>query len=1043
MIAATDPTPLNSGADGTNGVGPTVTMLPPTTAQASPPLPNADAAGLRPVQTPDLPPSATVLTVGTGEEFATLSAAIGASQNGDIILVNAGTYTNDFATITTKITIEGVGGMANLVATEAPPNLKGILTVDNDVTIKNLSFSGAAVPDSDGGNGAGIRYEGGQMVLENDVFSDNQDGILASPVIPSLIVNTISIDHSVFSDNGSGTGYTHNLYIGDVSSLDFTNNITEGAVVGHEFKSRALVNTITGNVFQDGPTGTASYSIDLPNGGDDLIENNTIEKGPDATNDAIIHFGGEGIPYAGSSLTIENNSIVNDLGASAVALLNQTAISAVITGNAFTNIASGQIASGPATGTSNTDNDAPLPDINLVGVLPGNTQIFTDNNPHTVVLSTQGAVEGGGGLLTVIDSAGHVVVIGGAGGLDFTEEGGAGGSSITTKAGSVNALILVGQDEVDSEGMDAITVGANNVTGAIGGAAIIADGTGNDNWSVTGTATIHGNGGSPVVALAASARLAMTGSFGYLEVQDNGGVANVNVAQGGATEAISITSGAADLKVYNAMMAVTTASGPQGAVMHLGAGAAQITSAGADTIYAGSGAETIIVSGAATIHAGTGALALYGRADGAGATLYGNGGDYLLGGDTGNITYYGGALASTLDVQLNNNTLIGGTGRLTIKGGSRETITGGAGGIVYSATDGGGANTITTAAGAQDVLTLAAADVVTSRGKDTIYGGSGNQVITLYGNALVIGSTGNSTLSFYGNDSLVGSGQDVCTVNAGAQVAISAGTNDSVHETDAKVDFGVGHGSSAVALSVAGGAASIYGGTQISVTVDTDQAAATQVTLMQGAASVTLNGADTLQGGSGAATVTILAANTNVTGGSGALTVHDYDPATGHVATIHGGSGTLNYDQGGAALTFIGGSGAAVLNGGWGSLSVRGGSGALTVSGGSEGLDLTAGSGRANISMTSGGGSITFGTGASSVQEAGYGQADIFHFVAGSGGGTDVISGLRAGVDQLVFQGVGIASARTAGGSSTITLTDSTQLRLVGVTDLTDVLGKA
>src|SRR5579883_761567 len=117
------------------------------------------------------------LTVGSGQQFSTLSAAISASHNGDTILVQAGTYTNDFATITTDVTIEGVGGMVDLVATQSPPNGKAILTTDANVTIENVTFSGASVPD---GNGAGIRYETGNLVLDNDVFKNNQEGLLAA-----------------------------------------------------------------------------------------------------------------------------------------------------------------------------------------------------------------------------------------------------------------------------------------------------------------------------------------------------------------------------------------------------------------------------------------------------------------------------------------------------------------------------------------------------------------------------------------------------------------------------------------------------------------------------------------------------------------------------------------------------------------------------------------------------------------------------------------------------------------------------------------------
>ena len=58
------------------------------------------------------------LTVGQGQQFSTIAAAVAASHDGDVIAVQAGTYTNDFATINDKITIEGVGRIANRVVDE-------------------------------------------------------------------------------------------------------------------------------------------------------------------------------------------------------------------------------------------------------------------------------------------------------------------------------------------------------------------------------------------------------------------------------------------------------------------------------------------------------------------------------------------------------------------------------------------------------------------------------------------------------------------------------------------------------------------------------------------------------------------------------------------------------------------------------------------------------------------------------------------------------------------------------------------------------------
>ncbi|MDB5446641.1 MAG: putative calcium-binding protein, partial [Phenylobacterium sp.] len=39
------------------------------------------------------------LTVGQGQQYATISAAVAASHDGDLLQVQAGTYTNDFAEI--------------------------------------------------------------------------------------------------------------------------------------------------------------------------------------------------------------------------------------------------------------------------------------------------------------------------------------------------------------------------------------------------------------------------------------------------------------------------------------------------------------------------------------------------------------------------------------------------------------------------------------------------------------------------------------------------------------------------------------------------------------------------------------------------------------------------------------------------------------------------------------------------------------------------------------------------------------------------------
>jgi hypothetical protein len=208
--------------------------------------------------------------------------------------------------------------MVNLVSTVPPPNGKAILVTNTDVTLSNIIFSGVKVPD---GNGAGIRYQHGNLTINNCYFHDNQDGLLAG----ADTTGSITINNSEFSHNGTGSGLTHNLYVGEIGTLTVNGSYFHDAVVGHEIKSRAL-NTIIENSRIFDLSGSASYSIDLPNGGNAVIQNNVIEQGAKSQNPIIIHVGGEAPTYAGTNVRITGNVILNDLHIpSAVAVVNRIA----------------------------------------------------------------------------------------------------------------------------------------------------------------------------------------------------------------------------------------------------------------------------------------------------------------------------------------------------------------------------------------------------------------------------------------------------------------------------------------------------------------------------------------------------------------------------------------------------------------------------------------------------------------------------------------------------------------------------------------------
>ena len=676
------------------------------------------------------------LTVGAGGQYASLAAAIAAANNGDVIAIRGGTtLTNDFSYVTKNITIEGVGGMVNMVATQPPPNQKGILVTEGNVTVKNISFSGVAVSDASGGNGAGIRYDFGNLNVVNCDFHNNQDGILANPD-PT---GSVTIDHSTFANNGSGSGYTHDIYIGEVTKFTLTNSVVASANVGHEVKSRADVTDIENNIIQDGPTGTGSYDIDIPNGGAATVKGNYIEKGPDAQNLNMVHFGGEGIPYANSSLDIENNSFVNDRGSSTVALLNQTLAIATVAGNSFVNVSFSNLVNGGANLTGNVDgNGTPIASVSQGALAPGpGVWIFTDGLDHSLTFTGYGmSAQGGSGHLSITSDWGHETVIGGSGGLTYSDTGPDSqewADVITTAAGSTNVIQVVGGDTINSNGIDTITLGSGNCTIGIRGSARISGGTGSNSFQDQGSLVLAVAGtSSNTVTVAAGAAATVTGTAAYLQGDWSGGNFAFAITQGGTALAESFIGGGGEVKVYNGAANVTLAGGTVPVTVSLTSGDTVLRSLGADVIHVGSGNDTIIVSGNAQIYAGSGTLGVYGRGETGTATVFGNGGSILIDGDGGGIRYVGNGSAAVVTDNLSHTEIDGGSGHISILGGGFiRTIIGGSGGIDVTAPAGG--DVITTAAGSLNTITRLTNSTVYSNGTDSISGVSGTNTVVFSG----------------------------------------------------------------------------------------------------------------------------------------------------------------------------------------------------------------------------------------------------------------------------------------------------------------------
>jgi hypothetical protein len=273
--------------------------------------------------------SAATLEAGQGKRYAIPSEAIAQAEPGDTVAIYPGQYFDCAVVTVPHLTIEGMGAPAEVVLTDKTCQGKAILVIEAPyVTVRNLTLTRARVPDE---NGAGIRMEGGTLTVSGVRFINNQDGILTASG-PTWV---LSVSDSLFEKNGTCKQYcAHGIYAGGIGLLQVRNSVFRATKEGHHIKSRALSTDITGCTIEDGPDGTASYLIEVPNGGSLTVRGSTLEKGPRATNtSAAIVIGSEGVSQPTPEIVVENNDFTNDLPGRTIFVRNLTATEADLRGN--------------------------------------------------------------------------------------------------------------------------------------------------------------------------------------------------------------------------------------------------------------------------------------------------------------------------------------------------------------------------------------------------------------------------------------------------------------------------------------------------------------------------------------------------------------------------------------------------------------------------------------------------------------------------------------------------------------------------------------
>jgi len=234
--------------------------------------------GAPPIQAATHGAAGRTLEVGPGHTLKLPSQASLVARDGDTVLIDPGDYDDCAVWRANRLTI--AARAPGVVFVGKTCQGKAIFVINgNDVTVRGITFTHAAVADR---NGAGIRAQGGNLTVEDSRFIDNEEGILAGWTAGA----TIRVTGSEFRGNGTcQAACAHGIYVGAIGLLEVDDSRFTDTHEGHDIKSRALRTVLRGNDISDGPSGHASYLVDVPNGGDLLMERNTLSKGPHTDNE--------------------------------------------------------------------------------------------------------------------------------------------------------------------------------------------------------------------------------------------------------------------------------------------------------------------------------------------------------------------------------------------------------------------------------------------------------------------------------------------------------------------------------------------------------------------------------------------------------------------------------------------------------------------------------------------------------------------------------------------------------------------------------------
>jgi len=248
------------------------------------------------------------MVVGPGEKITTITEAARLAQDGEVIEIRPGDYHGQPAIwAKNEIIIRGSGARPVMLADGKSAEGKAIWVVrGGKVRIENIEFRGARVASL---NGAGIRFEKGDLTIQSCAFFDNEMGILTA----NSLEQSLEVVDSEFGDAPRHPGDLHHLlYVGGIGKFVLRGSRFSNGYLGHLVKSRARENHILYNMLVDGAGGRASYELEFPNGGLAYVIGNAIGQSAGTDNPSIVAYGAEGRRWPDNALVMAHNTLIND-----------------------------------------------------------------------------------------------------------------------------------------------------------------------------------------------------------------------------------------------------------------------------------------------------------------------------------------------------------------------------------------------------------------------------------------------------------------------------------------------------------------------------------------------------------------------------------------------------------------------------------------------------------------------------------------------------------------------------------------------------------